>query len=192
MLRLLHRPLVCSCTDMMGNGTSIRFLFGVNQPQLLVVRNLLETKSKSLVRMGTVLASFELFGNPTLIFRRLNQVSMKDGYSGKTLGKHETSIDIPVVTSPAIQGQTQISERQDSTSLEILKSIVYGGLMEVIAILSIVAFAVAADATTRKSFSRAKIISKKNNKKCKMNETLIIFVMCLLLYHNLLSSTYFH
>ncbi|KAI3739103.1 hypothetical protein L2E82_29495 [Cichorium intybus] len=79
------------------------------------------------------------------------QVSMKDGYSGKTPGKHETSIDIPVVTSPAIQGQTQISERQASTSLEILKSIVYGGLMEVIASLSIVAFAVAADATTRKS-----------------------------------------
>ncbi|KAI3526489.1 hypothetical protein L1887_05744 [Cichorium endivia] len=67
---------------------------------------------------------------------------------GKTPGKHETSIDIPVVTSPAIQGQTQISERQDSTYLEILKSIVYGGLMEVIASLSVVASAAAADATT--------------------------------------------
>lgn len=61
----------------------------------------------------------------------------------------ESSIDIPPATSPAIGAQTQgLAVEQDSTSFEILKSVVYGGLMEVIASLSVVASAVAADAPT--------------------------------------------
>ncbi|XP_024975384.1 membrane protein of ER body 2-like isoform X2 [Cynara cardunculus var. scolymus] len=63
--------------------------------------------------------------------------------------KPETSIEIPPATSPAIGApQTQEPVGQDSTSFEILKSVVYGGLMEVIASLSVVASAVAADAAT--------------------------------------------
>lgn len=63
--------------------------------------------------------------------------------------KPESSIDIPPATSPATGVQTQGEVAgQDSTSFEILKSVVYGGLMEVIASLSVVASAVAADATT--------------------------------------------
>ncbi|KAI3667922.1 hypothetical protein L6452_42992 [Arctium lappa] len=61
----------------------------------------------------------------------------------------ESSIDIPPATSPATGAQTQgLAVEQDSTSFEILKSVVYGGLMEVIASLSVVASANAADATT--------------------------------------------
>ncbi|KAI3829840.1 hypothetical protein L1987_03968 [Smallanthus sonchifolius] len=61
--------------------------------------------------------------------------------------KDETSIHILPDTSPGIQVPPP-GLGQDSTSFEILKSIVYGGLMEVIASLSIVASAAAGDATT--------------------------------------------
>ncbi|KAD3338421.1 hypothetical protein R6Q59_026885 [Mikania micrantha] len=61
---------------------------------------------------------------------------------------HESSIDILPDTSSEIQARAPESAGQDSTSFEILKSIVYGGLMEVIASLSIVASAAAGDATT--------------------------------------------
>ncbi|KAK9057441.1 hypothetical protein SSX86_022276 [Deinandra increscens subsp. villosa] len=61
----------------------------------------------------------------------------------------QSSIDILPDTTPEIQDPSPgISERQDSKSFEILKSIVYGGLMEVIASLSIVASAAAGGATT--------------------------------------------
>lgn len=63
---------------------------------------------------------------------------------------HESAIDIPPDTSVETQVQPQGSTGQDSTSFEILKSIVYGGLMEVIASLSIVASAAAGEATTCK------------------------------------------
>ncbi|KAI3501530.1 hypothetical protein L1887_29401 [Cichorium endivia] len=83
------------------------------------------------------------------------EVSRKDGNCFSVFRAiWKPNVNLPQaepVTSPANQGQTQISERQDSTSLEILKSIVYGGLMEVIASLSIVASAAAANATTSKS-----------------------------------------
>ncbi|KAI7743740.1 hypothetical protein M8C21_017709 [Ambrosia artemisiifolia] len=66
----------------------------------------------------------------------------------KPPGKGEARIDI----GPTIGSGTRDAPRrlagQDSTSFEILKSIVYGGLMEVIASLSIVASAAAGDATT--------------------------------------------
>lgn len=66
-------------------------------------------------------------------------------------GEHETSINIPPATTIVIVGQTQgFVGDQDSKPFEILKSVVYGGLMEVIASLSIVASAAAGDATTSK------------------------------------------
>ncbi|KAJ9543408.1 hypothetical protein OSB04_023115 [Centaurea solstitialis] len=67
-----------------------------------------------------------------------------------TQEKHESSIIIPPdavdAAAAALETGAQ-TQGQDSTSFEILKSIVYGGLMEVITSLSIVASAVAADAT---------------------------------------------
>ncbi|KAI3829843.1 hypothetical protein L1987_03971 [Smallanthus sonchifolius] len=54
----------------------------------------------------------------------------------KPLGEDESKINIPLAISPQIQVSTP---GQDSTSFEILKSIVYGDLMEVIASLNIVA-----------------------------------------------------
>ncbi|KAI3682591.1 hypothetical protein L1987_82671 [Smallanthus sonchifolius] len=66
----------------------------------------------------------------------------------KLHGIDESHIDIPQAISPQTQVPSRGSVGQDSTSFEILKSIVYGGLMEVIASLSIVASAAAVDATT--------------------------------------------
>ncbi|KAI3829841.1 hypothetical protein L1987_03969 [Smallanthus sonchifolius] len=63
-------------------------------------------------------------------------------------GEGEPRIDIPPAIPPPILVPTPRLAGQDSTSFEILKSIVYGGLMEVIASLSIVASAAAGDATT--------------------------------------------
>nr|XP_043610049.1 uncharacterized protein LOC122581821 [Erigeron canadensis] len=67
---------------------------------------------------------------------------------GEQPGKDETSIDMPPQTSNEVPSQPQTAVGQDSTSFEILKSVVYGGLMEVIASLSVVASAAAGDAST--------------------------------------------
>ncbi|XP_076945578.1 uncharacterized protein LOC143616707 [Bidens hawaiensis] len=66
----------------------------------------------------------------------------------KLPAKDDTSIDILPDTRTEIQDPPRRPAGQDSTSFEILKSIVYGGLMEVIASLSIVASAAAGDAST--------------------------------------------
>ncbi|KAF5822138.1 putative Ccc1 family protein [Helianthus annuus] len=63
-------------------------------------------------------------------------------------GQGDSRLDILPDISTETQDPPRRSARQDSTSFEILKSIVYGGLMEVIASLSIVASAAAGDATT--------------------------------------------
>ncbi|XP_071687655.1 uncharacterized protein [Rutidosis leptorrhynchoides] len=64
--------------------------------------------------------------------------------------KDDMQIDIDIIPedSTEVPDHAPIQRRQDSTSFEILKSIVYGGLMEVIASLSVVASAAAGDATT--------------------------------------------
>ncbi|MFS7902291.1 putative Ccc1 family protein [Helianthus anomalus] len=63
-------------------------------------------------------------------------------------GQGDSRLDILPDISTETQDPPRRSARQDSISFEIFKSIVYGGLMEVIASLSIVASAAAGDATT--------------------------------------------
>lgn len=87
---------------------------------------------------------------PIYVLPRYDVRSRGQPYFGvEQPGQHDTSIIISPTTTTAVEGQTQgLVGSQDSKSFEILKSVVYGGLMEVIASLSIVASAAAGDATT--------------------------------------------
>lgn len=74
-----------------------------------------------------------------------------DAGNGSSVGEEQGAIP-GIINEPHVDNITRSTGTGDSKSLEIVKSIVYGGLMEFITSLSIVSSAAASGATTCKSF----------------------------------------
>lgn len=69
-------------------------------------------------------------------------------------------IPIPDEVTPGTTRPVITTESQSSRSVEILKSIVYGGLMESLASLSVVSSAAASEATTCESLTLLVLFSR--------------------------------